>query len=78
MYKIKEELDLPDDQKGLLIYDVFTGQNTKRYIDFLLEKDLVHVHVSANLTHKFQPPDIIVNVVSERFSERSISNMVHR
>ena len=78
MYKIKEELDLPDDQKGLLIYDVFKGQNTKRYIDFLLEKDLVHVHVPANLTHKFQPPDIIVNVVSERFSERSISNMVHR
>ena len=78
MYKIKEELDLPNDQKGLLIYDVFKGQKTKRYIDFLLEKDLFHVHVPANLTHKFQPPDININGVSERFSERSISNMVHR
>ena len=35
--KIKEELGLPKDQKGLLIYDVFKGQTTKRYIDILLK-----------------------------------------
>ena len=53
MDKIKEELGLPKDQKSLLIYDLFKGQTTKRSIDFLLKNDLVHVHVPANLTHKF-------------------------
>ena len=65
--KIKEELGLPKDQKSLLIYDVFKGQTTKRYTDFLLENDLVHVYVPANLTHKFQPLDINVNEVVKGF-----------
>ena len=43
--KIKEELGLPKDQKVPLIYDVFKGQTTKRYTDFLFENSLVHVHV---------------------------------
>ena len=75
MDKIKEELGLPKDQKSLLIYDVFKGQTTKRYTDFLLENDLVQVHVPANLTYtsryQFQRS-------SERFSERSVSNMICR
>ena len=41
-----------------MIYDLFKGQTTKRYIDFLLKNDLVHVNVPANQTHKFQPLDI--------------------
>ena len=65
--KMKEELGLPKDQKSLLIYDVFKGQTTKRYADFLLENDLTHVHVPANLTHKFQPLDINVNGVAKGF-----------
>ena len=31
--KIKEELDLPKNQKSLLIYDVFKEKTTKRYTD---------------------------------------------
>ena len=65
--KMKEELVLPKNQKSLLIYDVFEGQTTKRYTDFLLENDLAHVHVPANLTHKFQPLDINVNGVAKGF-----------
>ena len=64
---MKEELGLPKDQKSLLIYDVFKGQTTKRYTDFLLENDLAHVHVLANLTHIFQPLDINVNGVAKGF-----------
>ena len=64
---MKQELGLLKDQKSLLIYDVFKGQTTKRYTDFLLENDLVHVHVPANLTHKFQPLDINVNGVGKGF-----------
>ena len=67
MDKIKEELGLPKYQKSFLIYDIFKGQTTKRYTDFLLENDLVHVHVPANLTHKFQPLDINVNGVVKGF-----------
>ena len=66
MDKIKG-LGLPKDQKSLLIYGVFKGQTTKRYTDFLLENNLVHVHVPANLTHKFQPLDINVNGVAKGF-----------
>ena len=65
--KIKEELDLPKDQKSLLIYDVFNRQTTKRYTDFFLENDIVHVHVPASLAHKFQPLDINVNGVAKSF-----------
>ena len=67
MDKIKEELGLPKDQKSLLIYDVFKGQTTKRYTDFLLENDLVHAYVPANLTHKFQPLNINLNEVAKGF-----------
>ena len=65
--KMKEELGQPNDQMNLLIYDVFKGQTTKRYTDFLLENDLAYVHVPANLTHKFQPLDINVNGVAKGF-----------
>ena len=65
--KMKEELGLPNNQKSLLIYDVFKGQTTKRCTDFLLENDLAHVHVPANLTDKFQPLDINVNGVAKGF-----------
>ena len=65
--KMKEELGLPNDQKSLLIFDVFKGQTTKRYADFLIENGLVHVHVPPNLTHKFQPLDINFNGVAKSF-----------
>ena len=67
MDKIKEELGLPKDQKSLLIYDVFKRQTAKRYTDFFLENDIVHVHVPASLAHKFQPLDINVNGVVKSF-----------
>ena len=67
MDNIKEELVLPKDQKSLLIYDVFKGQTTKRYIDFLLENNTDHLHVPANLIHEFQPLDVNVNGVAKGF-----------
>ena len=70
--KIKEELGLPKDQKSLLIYNVFKGQTTKRYTDFLLENDHVHVHVLAYLTHKVQPLDFHVNRVAKGFLKDQI------
>ena len=68
MDKTKEEFGLPKEfglQKSLLIYDVFKEQTRKRYTDFLLENNLIHVHVPVNLTHKSQPLDINVNGVAK-------------
>ena len=65
--KMKEDLGLPNDQKSLLIFDVFKGQTTERYTDFLRENHLVNVLVPPNLTHKFQPLDINVNGVAKGF-----------
>ena len=65
--KIKEELGLQKEQTSLLIYDVFKRQTTNSYTGFLLENYLVHIHVPANLTHKFQPLDINVNGVVKGF-----------
>ena len=65
--KIKENLGLPKDQKSLLIYDVFKGQTTKCYTDFLLENDIVHLHVPENLSHKFQSLDINVDGAAKGF-----------
>ena len=67
MDKMKEELGLPNDQRSLLLFDVFKGQTTKRYGDFLIETGLVHVHVPPNLTHKVQPLDINGNGVAKSF-----------
>ena len=41
--------------------------NYKTLQDFVLKNDLVHVHVPANLTHKFQPLHINVNGVAKGF-----------
>ena len=41
--------------------------NYKTLQDFVLENDLVHVHVPANLTHKFEPLHINVNGVAKGF-----------
>ena len=76
--KIKEKLGLPKDQNGLLIYDVFKGQTTKRYTDILLENDPVHVHVPAKFDSQVSISQHQRQQSSKRFSERSISNMVHR
>ena len=65
--KIKEELGLQKEQTSLLIYDVFKRQTTNSYTGFLLENCLVHLHVHANLTHKFQPLDINVNGIVKGF-----------
>ena len=57
----KKELGLPEDQKAMLIYDVFKGQKTQRVIDLILQNNCVNVYVPANLTHVFQVLDLNVN-----------------
>ena len=46
---------------------MFKGQTAKRYSDLLLQNKIVYICVSSNLTHKFQPLDVNVNVVAKSF-----------
>ena len=38
----RAELNLPDDQKTLLIFDVFKGQKTQRILDLMVENHSVY------------------------------------
>ena len=59
--KKKAELNVPAEQKSLLLFDVFKGQKTQRYQDYLESNGCAWVYVPANLTDQFQPLDITVN-----------------
>ena len=54
--EVKRDLSLPNDQKKLLIWDAFTGQNTDS-----VKKQLSELTVPKNLTHLLQPLDLITN-----------------
>ena len=61
----KRVLGLPDDQKAMLIFDVFKGQKTQRVTDLIEENCCVWVYVLPNLTHVFQPLDLTVNCIAK-------------
>ena len=65
--KRREDLGLPEYQNCILIFDVFKGQTTEKFLNFLEENHLAHVFVPPNLTHKFQPLDLNVNAFAKAF-----------
>ena len=56
-----------DDQKALLIFDVFKGQITNKVTKFIEENNFVFVHVPNNVTDQFQPLDLNVNDHTKEF-----------
>ena len=65
--KQKAELKLTEDQKGMLIFDVFKGQVTEKVTKFIEQNDCVLVHVPSNMTDHFQPLDLNVNGHAKEF-----------
>ena len=63
----REEFNLPPDQKALLIFDVFKGQTTQRYQEYIHNNHMVLVNVPANMTRYFQPFDLTINGQSKQF-----------
>ena len=63
----KVELNLPEDQKAMLIFDVFKGQITDKVTKFIEENECVIVQVPNNLTDQFQPLDLNVNGHAKEF-----------
>ena len=58
--KTKKDLNLPNDQKSLLIWDAFTDQNTDDVKNRLSELYFLTVNVPKNLTHLLQPLNLII------------------
>ena len=59
--KRKVEFKLPEDQKAMLIFDVFKGQITDKVTKFIKENNCLIAHVPNNMTDQFQPLDLNVN-----------------
>ena len=68
--KRKAQLELPEEQKAMLIFYVFKGQVTEQVTKLIEENDCVIVHVPNNMTDHFQPLDVNVNGHAKEFLKR--------
>ena len=59
--KKRKDLNLADNAKALLIFDVFKGQTTSAMNELLRKNNIIVIHVPNNHTNLFQPLDISVN-----------------
>lgn len=65
--KERESKGLGEDQKALVIMDVFTGQMTPDVKDVLEVNNILVTNVPANMTRFYQPLDLTVNGSAKRF-----------
>ena len=65
--KEREAKGLGEDQKALVVMDVFTGQMTSEVRDVLRENNILVTNVPANMTRFYQPLDLTVNGSAKRF-----------
>ena len=61
-----------ESQKALLIYDVYRGQTTDRFLDALKENNIVASKVPQNMTHLYQPLDLTVNKSAKDFMKQKV------
>lgn len=72
--KIRDEENLANDQKALVIMDVFTGQMTATVLDLFREHNIEISCVPANMTHIFQPLDLTVNGFAKKFMKKKFND----
>ena len=65
-------------QKALLIFDVFRGQNTDKILKVLKDNNILATKVPPNMTHLFQPLDLTVNKVAKDFTKKKFSEWFSR
>ena len=63
-----------EDQKALLIFDVFRGQTTDKVLNLLKDNNILVTKVPANMTHIFQPLDLTVNKAAKDFTRDKFSD----
>ena len=74
MKKTKKGLNLPNDQKLLLIWDAFTGQNADAGKNRLSELNILTVNVPKNSTHLLQLLDLTTNTTFKNIERKEFSN----
>ena len=62
----RERLRL-ETRPALLIYDVFQGQTTGRFLDVLKDNKVLSMKIAPNVTQVFQPLDLAVNKFTKDF-----------
>ena len=87
--KFLEEIILPyirqererlgcENQKALLIFDVFRGQTTNRVVELLEENHILATKVPPNMTNLYQPLDLSVNKAAKDFTRKKFSEWYTR
>ena len=66
--KKRLDLDLTADQKGLLIFDVFTGQMTSDVKEVIEKHNFIVVNVPGNMRKYYQVLDLTVNKYAKAFT----------
>ena len=72
--KIKKDLSLPNDQKSLIIWNAFTGQNTDAVKNRLSGLKILTVNVPKNLTHLLQLLDLTASAIFKNIERKEFSN----
>ena len=65
-------------QPALLIYDVFRGETTDKFLDVLKDNNILSTKIPPNMTHVFQPLDLIVNKFAKDFMKGMFSTWFSR
>ena len=70
---VKETLNLPDNQKTLLLCDAFKAQECSSVKVKLGELKIVVVQIPKNMTHLLQPLDLTTNLIFKILEKQSFS-----
>ena len=68
--KKQKELNLPLDQKAMLIFDVFTGHVTEKVTSTIEENNCVITYLPNNFSNQFQLLDLNVNGQAKQFLKK--------
>ena len=73
----RERLGL-ETQLALLIYDVFQGQTTGKFLDVLKDNNILSMKIPPNMTHVFQLLDLTVSKFAKNFMKGMLSTWFSR
>ena len=65
-------------QPALLMYDVFRGQTTDKFLDVLKDNNILSTKIPPNMTHVFQPLYLTVNKFAKDFIKGKFSTWFSR